>query len=417
MSQPNLTDYQATIHNYVRLLARYERLLEISRSLSATLNLNDLLDQIVRAACELTDSEAASILLIDPRTGNLRFEAATDVQNNLLRSSEEYETLVVPLEGSIAGWIVTHGEPLIIADTAREPRHFGHVDATIGFRTRNLLGVPLRVHDKTIGVLEAVNKIGDVAFTDDDVSTLTTLASQAAVAIENARLFQQSDLIAEMVHEIRTPLAAIGLLAHHLLRPDLSEKRRREIVTKVERESRYMTRMTKEFLDLARLESGRVHLARERFDLLRLIHECVHSLTPQAAERRLNIVTEVEPPQVPALWGDRQKVRRVLLNLLDNAIKYNQPGGEVRIGVTLVDGLASVSVRDTGRGISSEDMPHIFERFYRVADAETEAQGSGLGLTIAKHIIEGHGGQISVESEPGKGSTFTFTLPLPEDDD
>jgi signal transduction histidine kinase len=401
--------HQTTLRSYIRLLARYERLMDISRTLNSTLDLNILLEYIVRAACELTQTEAASILLLDKRTGNLRFEAAVDPVGFSLESVE------VPLESSIAGWIVTHGEPLLIADVSSEPRFFSQIDDSSGFTTRNLLGVPMRAHEKVMGALEALNKEDDEAFTDEDVSTLTTLAAQAAIAIENARLFQQSDLIAEMVHELRTPLAAITATTHILLRPDLEDERRTDMVNTIKAETKRLTRMTSEFLDLTRLESGRTRLARKTYHLGQVIEWCVQTVTPQAADREIQIQTEIIPNPLPDLVGDSEKIKQVFMNLLTNAIKYNNDHGTVAIRAELLDEGVWVSVSDTGVGISEDNLPHIFEKFYRVTDTEGYTHGTGLGLAIAKRIVERHGGKMMVESKWGEGTTFSFTLPLPEE--
>ena len=243
--------HQDTQHNYAQLLARYERLMEISRQLTSTLDLNALLDRIIMAAIELTDTEAASILLLDPQTNELRFEAATDI------SSGTRDALVVPKEGSVAGWVVTHGEHVLVPDAPNDPRWFQDVEKSVEMKTRNILAVPMRSHTKVIGALEALNKKDDTPFTEDDINTLTTLAAQAAVAIENARLFQQNDFIAELVHELRTPLAALKASTALLMRPTLPDDKRVDIISTMERETDRLSKMTTEFLDLARLESGR----------------------------------------------------------------------------------------------------------------------------------------------------------------
>lgn len=398
----------APLRRYVRALARYERLLEISRTLISTLDINALLEQIVVAATELTDTVASSILLVDKRTGVLRFEAAVDTTGISL------ESIAVPIESSIAGWVVTHGEPLVIADVANEPRWSSKVDEESEFQTRNMLAVPMRTHNTVIGCLEALNKLDDQPFTDEDVNTLTTLAAQAAIAIENARLFQQSDLISEMVHELRTPLAAITATTHVLLRPEVGDEHRNEMVSTIREETQRLTRMTTEFLDLARLESGRSRIARDPVDMADVLRETVETVTPQADTRKIDLTLEITPPELPPIKGDEEKLKQVLLNLLTNAIKYNHEGGRVEVHATRDDNCIAVSVSDTGFGISEENLPHIFEKFYRVADHEGFTQGTGLGLAVAKRIVEGHGGQISVESKVGEGTTFRFTIPLPE---
>jgi signal transduction histidine kinase len=410
MTHPDLAEGErAVLRRYVRTLARYERLLEISRALISTLDIGDLLEQIVVAATELTATEASSILLVDKRTGVLRFEAAIDTTGFGLASIE------VPIESSIAGWVVTNGEPLLIADVSNEPRWSSNVDEQSEFQTRNMLAVPMRTHDKVIGCLEALNKSGDQPFTDEDVNTLTTLAAQAATAIENARLFQQSDLIAEMVHELRTPLAAITATTHILVRPEIGEERRVDMVRTISEETQRLTRMTTEFLDLARLESGRSRLARDPVDPAAIVRDAVETVEPQASTRQIDLTLEITPPELPTITGDEEKLKQVMLNLLTNAIKYNREGGQVGVSAVQYDDYVAISVADTGYGISEENLPHIFEKFYRVADHEGFTQGTGLGLAVAKRIVEGHGGRIAVESEVGVGTTFTFTLPIPEE--
>ncbi|HLF01158.1 MAG TPA: GAF domain-containing sensor histidine kinase, partial [Anaerolineales bacterium] len=387
------------------MINRYERLLEVTRTLTSTLDLPSLLRNIIDAASELTETEAASILLFDANSGQLRFEATSNV------ATEQMEHITVPLEGSIAGTIFNSKRPLLIADATTDARHFRDVDLQTQFRTRSILGVPLINKDKTIGVLQALNKRNDQKFSVIDVTILETLAAQAAIAIINARLFQQSDLIAEMVHEIRTPLASLTATSHILVRADLPADRRTEFVTTLRDETNRLTKMTTEFLDLAKLESGRMRFEKLSFDLNELVHECVGVVIPQADTRRVAI--HEATIGLPEVRGDRGKIKQVLLNLLTNAIKYNREGGSIYASGEVTDeGRMKVSVRDTGKGIPPESLPRIFEKFYRVPDSEGWSQGTGLGLAIAKRIIEGHGGKMSVESTVNVGTTFCFTLPL-----
>lgn len=387
-------------------LATYEHLLEISQQLNSTLDLGVLLRKIISAAEELTNTEASSILLLDPKSGDLRFE----ITSNL--NPHQTESIIIPMEGSTAGWIVKHGEPRVIEDVRREPSHYQGVDDTIEFTTRNLLGVPMRAHDRVIGVLEALNKRDNQSFNERDIKTLTILASQAAIAIENARLFQQSDFIAEMVHELRTPLVALKASTSLLLRPDLPPDRVRDIVLSAQSETDRLIRMTSDFLDLARLESGRTHLDIVLFDIDKLIYESVDVIRQQAAEKGLAIHIDCEPIIVR---GDRGKIKQVLLNLLTNATKYNREGGtisvETRACFKQEQAFVEIAVADSGYGISRDNQKNMFQKFYRVADTAGFTQGTGLGLVIAKHIVEAHNGEIWLESESGVGSTFYITLP------
>jgi signal transduction histidine kinase len=396
-----------TVNPFNKLLARYERIIEISQQLNSTLDHGALLQRIIAAAMELTDSETASILLIDPTTGELRFELAPNID------STQIDSLVVPMEGSIAGWVVTHGEARVIEDVRSEPNFFRNVDDRLQFQTHNILAVPLRTHNKVIGALEALNKRNGEAYNGEDIKILTTLAVQAAIAIENARLFQQSDFMAEMVHELRQPLMALKASAALLLRPNLPSESLSDIVQTLQSETDRLIHMTSDFLDLARLESGRTKLDLAPFDLRKLFRECLDVVSHQASARGITIHLTDNNFEIN---GDRGKIKQVLLNLLTNAVKYNRDNGEIRIEARLTynhgEPLVELSVADTGFGISKENQKSMFQKFFRASDTAGHIQGTGLGLAIAKRIVESHGGAIWLESELGVGSTFYLTLPL-----
>lgn len=390
-----------------QLIERYERIIAISQRLNTTFDLRALLQTIIDAARELTNVEAASIMLIDPVSGELRFEAASNIK------AHEMERITVPLEGSIAGWIAQHGEPRVINDVSTAPEHYDQVDSEIAFKTRGLLGVPMRAQNKVIGVLEAINKIDRGEFSTNDIETLTILASQAAIAIENARLFQQSDFIAEMVHEIRTPLAALKASTVLLKRPELPIEKHRDIIDTMQGETERLIRLTSEFLDLARLESGRFQLEKAPFDAEKLIRESVDVVIHQATQKNITFHLRMTPTLV---LGDRGKIKQVILNLFTNSIKYNRTDGHVYVrSREILDTdppMIEISIQDTGFGISPENMKNLFQKFFRVADTDGHVQGTGLGLAITKQIVELHGGQIRVESEQGSGSTFYIMFPI-----
>lgn len=398
---------------YEHLQRRYERLMETSRQLNSTLDLGALLRRIIDAARELTDTEEASILLVDPATGELRFEAASNL------SRAEMEAIPVPMQGSLAGWVVTHGEPVLVRDARRDARWFPRVDTTIRFSTRNLLAVPMNLHNQPIGVLEAINKRGDHPWSNDDRDILAALADQAAIAVQNARLFQQSDFIAEMVHELRTPLAALRASATLLARPALPPDARQEIVSAMQAETERLIALTTDFLDLARLESGRTRLEIARFDARALLQECASLIVPKADERGLSVT--VRPGTATAL-ADRNLTKQVLLNLLTNAVKYNFEGGTIMVGLDVTPTNRAdtaqpgeqivISVADSGPGISAEDQPHIFDKFFRASPVAGQVSGTGLGLSIAQRIVEAHSCALWFDSTPGAGTTFRFTLPL-----
>jgi signal transduction histidine kinase len=397
-----------TLQRQAMMLKQYERIIELNRHLNAVLDLPPLLQLIIEAARELTDSENSSILLVDRKSGDLYFEAATVV------GKEKLERVIVPMDSSIAGWVVQHNEPVVIGDVEEDNRHFKQADMAIAYTTHSLIAVPLSVKGQVIGVLNALNKAEGQSFDEDDVNLLTILAAQAAVAIENARLFQQSDLLSEVAHELRTPLTSIrGYSKMLLLAEGIDQEKKLEFAETIHREAIRLGQMINDFLDLARLESGRSHMAQEPVNMNEVISQTLTIMQPQAAERQISIALQV-PETLPTVIGDPDRLKQILVNLVSNAVKYNHEGGRVDIEVKVGENELNVAVRDTGRGIAEEDLPYVFEKFYRVDDSEQQVKGTGLGLSITKHIIEVHGGTISVQSVQGQGSTFSFTLPLPK---
>jgi signal transduction histidine kinase len=387
-------------------IAQLRMMLEVSRALNSTLDLDTLLHKIIEVATQITDTEAASILLLDMKTGDLRFEAATGVKRAEVRS------IVVPLEGSIAGWIVSHSQPLMANDVRHDLRYYAQADRATEFDTRSLLGVPVRTKEKTIGVLEVLNKRGSSVFGPQDIEALETLAAQAAVAITNARLFAQNDQLADVVHELRTPMTSIvGYSKILLTSEDLAPAAQKSFLEIIHREAARLGRIVNEFLDLARLESGRARLKREPVNMEQLARESVMQLLPEANARGVAMHLHADA-YLPPVGGDREGLKQVLVNLLRNAIKYNRQGGRVDVSLGLYSGRFCTSVTDTGLGIAAENLPHVFDKFYRVERDQDLAKGAGLGLAIVKQIVESHGGRIWVESKPNVGSTFTFTLPV-----
>lgn len=382
----------------------YRRLIDITRDLASTLDLDILLEHIVLAASDISGAEAASILLYDNSARQLHFQVATNMDEPTRRG------LAVPLDGSIAGWVVTNRQAVRIDDAHGDPRFYQNIEQATRFPTESLLGVPMITKDKIVGVLEAINKKNG-KFTQTDEEMLVVLGTQAAVAIENARLFQQSDLIAEFVHELRTPLASIGTATYLLLRPEMSQEQREQMIHNIHSETLRLNSLASAFLDLARLESGRVQYHTTLFEIKPLLDECVQIMQTKADERHIEISTDV-PFDFPCIHADRDKIKQVVLNLISNAIKYNVPHGKIFLITAAEKNQWTFTVRDTGIGISDNALSHMFEKFYRVQTSEGKVPGTGLGLSICKQIISGHGGTITVESKIGEGTTFTISLPM-----
>jgi signal transduction histidine kinase len=317
----------------------------------------------------------------------------------------------VPVDGSIAGWVVRTGEPSAVNDARSDARHYDKTDAETGFVTRSLMTVPLRAQDRIIGALQVLNKVGDSGFTDEDLERLTTLAAQAAVAIEKARLFEQSDLISEVVHELRTPVTSIVGYSKMLGMEGIPQETKQQFAETIYRESKRLGDMVNDFLDWARMEAGRIRLKREPVDMRQVLQDTVLIIKPQAEERGI-AVGETIPEGEMTVIGDEGRLKQVLLNLASNGVKYNRDDGRLDFTIERHEGSISISVRDTGVGIPEESLSRLFERFYRVPGTENIVRGTGLGLVIAKSLVEAHEGSMQVASTVGVGTTFTITLPL-----
>jgi len=387
------------------LLDRYLSLVEVARVLASTLDLDRLLYQIVLAAATLTGSSAAAIILYDENKNQLFFQSSTNMDSKVMRGLE------IPFENSIAGEIVRTRKPIIVLDATKDPRHFQGVEKSTQIQTKSLVGVPMITKEKVIGVLEVINKKKG-SFSEEDAKVLMALGSQAGVAIENTRLFQQSDLISEMVHELRTPLASIQTAAHLLTRVEISDVQRKTMAETIQKEANRLSEMTTSFLEMARLESGRTQFRKETVNLEALLNEVSDLMRVRIEEEGLRLKMEITPP-LPSVEGDWDKLKQVLINLLSNAIKYNRPNGTITLGASRYKNQVSFYVRDTGEGMKPEHVEQLFEKFFRVPGAE-KIIGTGLGLSISKRIVEGHGGTIEVNSEINVGTTFIVNLPVEE---
>jgi signal transduction histidine kinase len=387
-----------------RSLMQYQLIIELSLDLASTLELDQLLRRVVGVAIELIEAETASILLYDESRKELHFRASTDSKNEASMSG-----IIVPAE-SLAGWVAVNRQPIIVNNVKKDKRYFKDVEDMLDYPIRSLIAVPLIAKDKLVGVLEVLNrKKGRFGLHEEE--TLQVLGAQAAIAIQNAQLFQQSDLIAELVHELRTPLTSICTISYLLQRDELPQNQRTSLAKTIYQESTRLNDMASSFLDLARLESGRSSYYLSTFSIVQLIKECIQIVHVRAEEAGVNVAVDVRPGQLE-LTADRDKMKQVLLNLLYNAIKYNKPGGSVTLRAAVEQEKMVITIKDTGIGIAPEDLEHMFEKFYRTSRTETTSTGTGLGLFICDRIIRGHKGQITVESKVDIGSTFTITMPL-----
>jgi len=392
------------VNSETRLIESYRRLIDITGDLASTLDLDSLLHHILRAATQLVSADEASILLFDAVQNSLFFQASTDSQNAKVLSN-----ITVPVE-SIAGWVARNRQSVIVPDVSKDERWFRSMGQQLNLPNHSMIAVPLIARGQLTGVLEVINRT-HTDFSEEDRIALEAMAVHAALAIQNARLFEQSDLISELVHELRTPLSSITALSHLLQRDDLTTEQMIAFAHTIQQETTRLQEMTTRFLDTARLESGRVVLNRVPLNIGEILNECclLSRLAAHAQGMQIKLTCQHNLPMVNV---DRERLKQVINNLLSNAIKYNRPGGSIDVRADLDAAWVRVEVEDGGEGIPEDAIPHLFEKFYRVKSKEQTRTGTGLGLYICKKIVEAHGGNITVCSQLGTGSVFTLRLPV-----
>lgn len=240
------------------------------------------------------------------------------------------------------------------------------------------------------------------------------LSESVSRITEESHRYEQlrREFVANVSHELKSPLTSIQGLTETLLEGALDDAgNRRRFVQLIDEDTSRLSRLIDDLLALSQIESQAVPLALAAVPLAPLVESVLASLQPAIAQRRLSVSVNV--PEGFAVRADADRLRQVLFNLLDNAVKYNRDDGDLRVSAIGSDGTATVAVADSGIGVPPDDLPRVFERFYRVDKARSrEPGGTGLGLSIVKHLVEAHGGRVFVESSLGGGSTFSFTLPL-----
>jgi len=278
--------------------------------------------------------------------------------------------------------------------------------------------------ERVVGVLEVAGKPGGARFGDEDVRLLISFTNQAVLALERARLTEESEraailaqsdelksaLLAAVSHDLRTPLATIKTSATSLLDRSVAwdEASQVEFLQAIDEETDRLTLMVRNLLDLSRIEGGALRPDKDWYDVAELILDVATRLSSLAAEHDLE--TNVEP-NLPLACFDYVEIAQVLMNLGENAIKYTPPGTRVLLTARRDRHVIEFGVHDTGLGIPAGARSHLFEKFYR-ADPAGRVGGTGIGLTISQGLVEAHGGRISVDSREGSGTTFRFTIPL-----
>jgi signal transduction histidine kinase len=402
----------------------YETLLSLSKRMSGILNFNELVDTLVHGLVRGIPVTHAGLMIYDAATNtfvNYREETTLD---------EGSGADAIPSDSPIVQWLSGNEELLVKEEVKLNPRIAKYFEAAEGELEgiKASLIVPLKIENKLNGILLLGEKLSGEIFDAQELDVLSLLANQAAISLENARLYEglstsnvrlmeasrlKSQFLANMSHELRTPLnSIIGFSKVLLNRLDGELTERQEAYVKsVHNSSRHLLELINGILDFSRIEAGKFEMRPEKINLHDIVEECIDSSLPLLRDKRVKIEKDV-PVDLPEIHADRTRVKQVLLNLLSNAIKFTS-AGRVLVQVRREPESLHVSVADTGIGISTTDLARLFEPFQRLDNPlAQQADGTGLGLAISKKFVELHRGRIWAESRESQGSTFHFTLPL-----
>jgi two-component system, NtrC family, sensor kinase len=399
---------------------------EVSQAVSSTLDLEKVLSTIASHAVQLSGTDCGVIYEYDES------EQEFDLRASHRMEAEAVEILraaPIHLGEGATGRAATMHAPVQVPDFSNEREFTGARARPLLIRLgyRSALSVPLLREQQIMGALTVWRRQSG-EFKPEVVNLLQTFATQSVLAIQNARLFREiedksrqieaanrhkSEFLANMSHELRTPLNAIigfsEVLGERMF-GELNEKQA-EYTDDILSSGRHLLSLINEILDLSKVEAGRMELEVATFDLPLAIDNARTFVRERATKHGINLDVTVDE-RLGEFVGDERKIKQILLNLLSNAVKFTPEGGRIGINARQADGSVEISVSDTGIGIAPEDQATIFEEFRQVGDYAHKKERTGLGLTLAKKFVELHGGKIRVESEVGKGSTFTFTLPI-----
>jgi GAF domain-containing protein len=418
-------ELQARTQELVRSVGELRALGEVGQAVSSTLDLETVLTRIVSHAVQLSGTDGGAIYEFDEASEEFLLRATDHMEEELINALRASPPR---LGDGVIGRAAASREPVQVPDILEERAYAPRMRellARFGFRAS--LAVPLLREERIVGAL-VVRRKSTGEFRPEVIELLKTFATQSVLAIQNARLFREieeksreieaanrhkSEFLANMSHELRTPLNAIigfsEVLGERMF-GELNEKQA-EYTEDILSSGRHLLSLINEILDLSKVEAGRMELEVATFDLPLAIDNARTFVRERAVKHGINLDVTIDE-RLGDFVGDERKIKQILLNLLSNAVKFTPEGGRIGINARQSDGSVEISVSDTGIGISPEDQTKIFEEFRQVgSDYAHKTEGTGLGLTLAKKFVELHGGKIWVESEVGKGSTFSFTLP------
>jgi signal transduction histidine kinase len=402
-------------------------------AVTSDLDLGELLNRVALEARKLTGAGHAALGVLNADMSGLSQFITSGMTEDEIAGMGP-----LPEGHGLLGAVITEGRTIRLEKASSDPRAAGVPEGHPV--PDSFLGVPVRVRDQVIGNLYLINKAGDEGFTEQDETIVKMLAAQAAVAIENARLFEESERLLEELaaahrarnrlhayvnHDLRNALHGVSLWAERLEQSSggagnsAPEEESGEIARKILRGSGHALRLVRDVLDLARLEEGRLRTWPRRVVVSDLIEAAMDAISPEAERRKVELAFESEKDRLE-LVADPDRVLQITLNLLSNAVKFSSAGTTVALGASAGngsptgesgDGWVAIWVRDEGPGIAQEDLERIWGEFQQV-NPEAGERGTGIGLTLSRQLAEHMGGTLTVESAVGEGSRFTLWIPM-----
>jgi signal transduction histidine kinase len=419
-------ELQARTQALGRSVEELTALAEIGRAVSSTLNLKAVLDIILARAVQLSGAVGGVIYEYDEASQEFHVCGAFHADDEII---DVLRATPVRLGEGAIGIAAMRRAPVQVTDVL-DTREYAVTRIRTIFARRGyrfMVAVPLLIEQRVIGGL-VVWRQEPGALAPEAVTLLQAFATQSALAIQNARLFEEvanksdqldaasrhkSQFLANMSHELRTPLNAIIGFSEVLLERMFGEvnEKQAEYLEDILTSGRHLLSLINDILDLSKVEAGRMDLTSVPFDLPSALESALTFVKERATRHGIGVEFTVDQG-VGEVVGDERKIKQVILNLLSNAVKFTPSGGRISLRAAPTDAGVAISVTDTGIGIASEDVNAVFDEFRQVgSDDARKREGTGLGLTLAKKFVELHGGRIWVESVKGHGSTFTFTLP------
>lgn len=436
-----------------------ELLSEIGREITASLDFDTIFYKLYERVNELADADVFGVGLFHPDRREIEYRLAIEEGKRYAPYTRDTSN-----PNQFPVWCIEHRQPILINDVATEASRYISgfddevrplEDGTMSRQPQSLIYLPLVSKDRVLGII-TIQSFEKHAYTEHHLNLLQSLASYTTIALDNAdayrqlneqeheirRLFEEAEraraaaeeadaaksaFLSTVSHELRTPLTSVLGFAK-IIKKRLEErlfpliqtddKRTRQTMQQVEEnlrvvvsEGERLTKLIDDVLDLAKIEAGKLEWHMDTVGLAEVIDQATSATSSLFDQKGLRLVREVDP-DLPSVIGDRDRLVQVVINLISNAVKFTDAGSVTCRAVRDEDAIV-VSVIDTGMGISASDQPKVFERFKQVGDTLTDKpKGTGLGLPICKEIVEHHGGRLWLESEPGRGSTFSFTVPV-----